>query len=86
MKEILTRLTQHEKLSQQEQKASYDLKINGNKKRKSRTARMSLKYVKVKIKKRVFAEVGHYTFIQVSLWHQTYCDLKTQIIYLKKYK
>lgn len=41
----------YEKLSKQKQKAVYDLEIKGNKKRKSRVARMSLKYVKVKIKK-----------------------------------
>lgn len=41
----------YEKLSEQEQRAVYDLEIKGNKKRKARIARMSLKYVKVKIKR-----------------------------------
>lgn len=50
----------YEKLSQQKQGAVYDLDIKGNKKRKSRTARMSLKYVKVKIKKPKNIHAGDY--------------------------
>ena len=39
------------KLSEQEESTVYDLGIKGNRKRKSRIARMSLKYVKVRIKR-----------------------------------
>ena len=41
----------YEKLSGQGQKAVYDLEIKGNKKRQPRIARMSLKYVKARIKR-----------------------------------
>ena len=63
----------YEKLSQQEQKATYDLKIKGNKKRKTRTAKMSLKYVQVKIKrptKQTSKELPEY----VELWAIEACE------------
>nr|WP_321357556.1 IS4 family transposase [uncultured Draconibacterium sp.] len=49
-----------EKLEQQELQSTYNLEVKGNKKRKSRTVRMELRYVKVKIKKPRKSHMGDF--------------------------
>lgn len=49
-----------EKLELQELKSTYNLEVRGNKKRKSRTAKMELRYVKVKIKKPNKSHINNY--------------------------
>lgn len=49
-----------------EQKATYDLKINGNKKRESRVAKMSLRFTKVKLQKPINRNLRNYPdFVEV---------------------